>query len=150
MLTAAEYTIVNGTYYDPETSDEIIRVLERARQNHTRIRLYLGDVQTGRSWLEENDVEGCVGRSMGPVKIALLVHNRRSLGGGGILTHCVVKVRETNGGRVLYQHPFFHTGEMKIHPSDMKEYSEIVTVDGCIHARFHQVGQAARWIRKMQ
>jgi hypothetical protein len=150
MLTAEEYKVVNGTYYYPETPVEVIRILERARLNNTRIRLYLGDVQTGRSWLEEYDVEGYVGRSMGPVKIALLVHNRRSLGGGGILTHCVVKVRETNGGRVLYQHPAFHTGEMEIHPSDLPEYAEMVTVDGSIHARFHQVGQAARWIRKMQ
>jgi hypothetical protein len=150
MLTAEEHKIVNGTYYHPETPDEIVLVLERARANNTRIRLYLGDNDTGRSWLEEWDVEGTVGRSQGPIKIPLLLHNRRSLGGGGILTHCIIKVKESSTGRVLYQHPDFHTGEMEIHPSDLPEYAEMVTVDEQVHARFPKAGQAARWIRKMQ
>jgi hypothetical protein len=149
MLTAEAYKIVNGTYYHPETSDEVIKVLERARMNNVRIRLYLGDAETGRCWLEEWDVEGYVGRSIGPVKIPLLAHNRRSLGGCGILDYCVIKIKESKGDRVLYQHPDFHTGEMTIQPSDIQGYAEAVTVDGQIHARFHQVGQAARWIRKM-
>jgi hypothetical protein len=150
MLTAEEYKVVNGTYFDPETTDEVIRVLERVRQNGTRIRLYLGDTETGRSWLEEWDIEGRIGRSLGPIKIPILLHNARSLGGGGILTACIIRIKETSGGRVLYEHPSFHVGEMETLPSDLPEYGEMVTVDGQIHARFRQPGQAARWIRKMQ
>lgn len=148
MLVAEEYKVVNGTYYDPRTPEEVVRVLERARLNNTRIRIYLSDTETGRSWLEEYDVEGYVGRSMGPVRIPILLHNSRSTGGGGILTHCVVKIRTSTS--VLYQHPAFHTGKMEIQPSDLPEYAEIVTVDGSIHARFRKAGQAARWIQKMQ
>jgi hypothetical protein len=148
MLAIEEYKVINGTYYDPKTPDEVIKVLEHARQNHTRIRLYYGDTETGRSWLEEYDVEGHVGRSMGPIKIPILLHNARSIGGGGILTHCIVKIIVSS--KVLYQHPSFHTGTMKIQSSDMQGYAEMVTVDGEIHARFPKVGQAAKWIRKMQ
>lgn len=36
---------------------------------------------------------GTVGRSTGKVKIPLLVHNSRSMGGGGILTHCIIGIR---------------------------------------------------------
>jgi hypothetical protein len=148
MLTAEQHKVMNGTYYHPETSDQVIHTLEHVRQNGSRIRLDYGDVQSGRSWLEEWDVEGRIGRSMGPVKIPILMHNTRSKGGGGILTHCIVKIRTST--RVLYQHPNFHVGKMEIRPSDLLEYVEIVTVDGQIHARFRKAGQAARWIKRMQ
>lgn len=102
------YKIVNGTSYQVETPDEVIRVLESARQNKTRLRLAYGDKETGKDWQESFDVEGTISRSMGPVKIPILIHNARSMGGGGILTHCIVKIVTSRGKRVLYQHSQYH------------------------------------------
>ena len=72
------YKVCNGTWYYEETDDEVIEVLENARLSGTRIRIYLGDKETGRDWGEVCDVTGYVGRSMGPIKIPILLHNARS------------------------------------------------------------------------
>lgn len=97
------YKVVNGTYYNHKTSDEVIEILERARINKTRIVLEYGDVNTGISWGEIYGTTGRIGRSMGTIKIPILLHNSRSLGGCGILDHCIIGIRESKGKRVLYK-----------------------------------------------
>lgn len=59
------YKIVSGTFYDERTPDEIIRVLEAARLNRTRLHISLGDTETGRDWLEEWDTHGYIGHRRG-------------------------------------------------------------------------------------
>ncbi len=105
------YRIVNGTAYHIDTAREIVDILENARQLRWRLRFHWGDVVTGLDWGDEYHVRGYVGRSMGPIKIPLLIYNRRSYGGGAILDHCIVKITTTRGGRVLYVHPSYHKGE---------------------------------------
>jgi len=151
-----EYQIVNGTSYHVETPAAVIEVLERARQNRTRITISYGDAATGKDWLEEFDIAGYVGRSMGPVKAPLLIANRRSIGGGAILDHCIVRIRSSVGGRVLYQHPAYHFGTLAIRPK-----AEPVTLpdghtlkidlirDGHLHAAFESVEKARRWVQKL-
>ena len=100
-----QYQVVNGTYYDARTNKEVINVLEQARTNRTRIVVDYGDVETG-SWQEEFDVTGYVGRSFGgKYNVPLLVHNARSMGGGAMLDHCIVKISTSKGKKVLYKHP---------------------------------------------
>jgi hypothetical protein len=48
-------------------------VLEKARLNRTRLHISLGDVATGRDWLEEFECFGFIGRSMGPTKVPLIL-----------------------------------------------------------------------------
>src|SRR5437899_9975118 len=96
------YKIVNGTSFDERTPDEVIRVLENARLNRTRLHVSLGETdndrgQLGRDWLEEFETHGYIGRSMGPVKVPLLIANRRSTGGGAILDHCIIRIRLSSG-----------------------------------------------------
>lgn len=110
MKTDKKYKEVNGTFYDERTSGKIIEVLENAGQNNTRIMLEYGDVETGKGWGDTYDVTGYIGRSMGPIKIPILVHNARSSGGGGILDHCIVNIVTAKGKANLYSHPSYMTG----------------------------------------
>ncbi len=100
------YQVVNGTYYRYNTPDKVIQALETARINGVRIKLYLGDNETGLDWNEQYDVTGTIGRSSGEVKIPILLTNKRSSGGGVILDRCIVKIT-TSRGKVLYEHPLY-------------------------------------------
>ena len=84
-MNTTEYKVVNGTSYHINTHSTIVDILERARQNRTRIILDYGDTETGQSWGERFDICGYVGRSTGQSKIPLLVYNSRSLDGGEYL-----------------------------------------------------------------
>jgi len=155
------YQIINGTFYDARTTVEVIQVLEAARLNRTRLHISLGETDNDRGnvgldWLEECDITGTVSRSIGPTKVPLLIANSRSLGGGAILDHCVVRIRQSAGGRVLYQHPQYHHGSLEIRrKSNPVELSDgrVLTVDvlreGAIHASFSSFEKARKWVHKL-
>jgi len=105
----------NGTFYSANTHPEVRRILERVRQDGTRIRLHYGDTKTGKDWQDRYDVAGTVGRSMGPVKIPILLHNCNSIGGGGILDDCIVRIRYANRkqGGDMYRHSQYHNEEAR-------------------------------------
>ena len=109
-VIAPEYQEVNGTFYHKETPRCSIDLIEEARRTGARVALAYGDVKTGQDWGDRYDIFGKIGRSMGPVKIPLLIKTRRSLGGGGILDHCIVRLKIN--GVLRYQHPEYK------HPSD--------------------------------
>ena len=81
---------VNGTFYHDKTPREVIDILEAARLSRSRLRLWYGS--DGRCWNEENDTIGRIGRSTGSQKIPILIKSKRSLGGGGILDHCIIRI----------------------------------------------------------
>ena len=64
-----------------------------------------GDTETGQSWRETFDIRGSIGRSTGSIKIPLLIKTSRSLGGGAVLDHCLVKITDANTKKILYIHP---------------------------------------------
>lgn len=97
------------TCYHLDTVDDVILILEALRDKETVVRIHLGDVDTGRSWLEENDVIGYIGRSTGHIKIPLLVPEG-DCGGPGLLTHCIIGIQQVYGKKWLYKHPLFHSG----------------------------------------
>ncbi len=104
--------VINGTHYHEKTSQDVIDVLEEARAKQWRIRVHYGNTLVGEDWNEEYDVTGRIGRSMGPVKVPLLIHNARSMGGPAMLDHCIVRIRFSNwqrdGRDNLYCHPKYH------------------------------------------
>ena len=156
-----EYKLISGTSYDVCTPDEVVAVLENARLNRVRLHISLGETdndrgQLGRDWLEENSVVGFISRSTGSIKIPLLVHNKRSLGGFGLLDHCIVRIRTSAGGRVLYQHPNYHHGDILIRrkatPVELPD-GRILRVevlrDNQEQAAFEDVTKARKYINKL-
>lgn len=139
-----KYQRIGETCYHVDTPQAVINVLEQARNSHQRVRLHYGDKDTGRDWHDEHDVEGYIGRSMGTIKIPLLVHNTRSMGGGAILDHRIVKISTSVGGYVLYQHPNYKPTKAEIKPSNEKGYTHSVYLDGELYANCHSEKQAQR------
>ena len=98
----------SGTFYNAETTDEMINILENIAKNKTRCQFYWGDTKTGRDWEGKYGIIGRIGRSTGSIKIPLLVYNNRSVGGSALLSHCIVKIVTSRGKNVIYQHPNYH------------------------------------------
>ncbi len=146
-----KYKVINGTSYHVGTSLNVINVLEDAMINRNRLRIYLGDVTTGLDWMEEYDIVGYIGRSGGSVKIPLLVYNARSYGGGALLDHCIVKIKEAKGTRILYQSPNYHQPELTIVDTDMSDngYTHNVLKDGEIYARCTSFKKAQQLVNKL-
>jgi len=103
------YKLHNGTYYPVDMPDEVVDICAR-NMGHDGMRFVFdfGDVNTGKSWNEEFNTTGHIGRSTGTVKTPLLVYNRRAYGGPALLG-CIVRILTARGKRVLYQHPNYHS-----------------------------------------
>jgi hypothetical protein len=98
---------INDTWYHDETPVEVANVLEACRLYNKRIKFRYGCTtgpDAGKDWGDSTDMCGYVGRSGGTMKVPLVIYNKRSLGGPHILDHKIVKIQESRGGKVLYQH----------------------------------------------
>lgn len=150
--TAADYNIVNGTFYDKRTSLVLANILDTVRRFKQTIRLYYGDTETGKDWCEENDVTGKIGRSTGRHKVPLLIAKGQD-GGPHILDHCIVKVtiKDKDGVAVLWQHPKYQTPNLAIEPETDptmldKGYTHQVNRDGELQARFKKLAKAEKYV----
>lgn len=145
-----QYKVLNGTYYHIETDDKIILLLEQARQVGYRVRLHYGDQATGRDWMDEHDVTGHLGRSMGPVKVPLIIKTKQSSGGPAILEHRIIRIRKLGAkARDLYVHDKYHQGDITYQLTSDKAYPYEVLIDGKVHARFKSRLSMMRWANKM-
>jgi len=138
----------NPVVFDNDTPEEVKSILQSYLHTDHRIRLFYGDKITGEDWQEENDTMGYIGKSTGIKPCLLLVNNARSLGGGAILTHCIVKI--TENGRILWEHPNYHSKKFEVKSSDLPEYAESVYQDNEVYARFKKSGQAAKFVEFME
>ena len=136
-------------HFNQNTPQEVIRIIEAIEGNGVRYRLHYGDIETGKDWMDEYDVEGYVSRSTGITPIPILVHNKRSLGGGGILTNCIVKITTTGKNKyTVYQHPNYHAPVQTIEISKLNGYPYAVRQDGEIVARFKSIKEAEKYVSK--
>lgn len=133
--------------YHIETSDKVIDVLEQCRKNRTRIILSYGDVKTGKDWHEVYDTTGRIGLSRGfEARFPILLKQNNSIGGGGLLENCILKIRDIKGN-VLYKAKNYQQDQILIVPSDIKNYSHAVTVNGEIFTR-HKTERGAKLLQK--
>ena len=100
-----QYKVVNGTYYDARTPQEVIDILEHSRRTHNRLLIIYGDPVSGKVFDTPHE-RGRIGRSTGQKPIPLLVKTARSLGGGALLDYCIIEIRTSPGNRVLYKRNF--------------------------------------------
>jgi hypothetical protein len=99
-----KYKEFNGMSFGENTPNDVCRILADACENKYRIRVFYGDPETGKSWNDEFDTIGTVGRSTGTIKIPLLIKTKRSNGGGGILDDKILKIVDLSTKSILYQH----------------------------------------------
>jgi len=84
--------------------------LARAQFLNSRINITYGDIKNGKAWDENPRLNsGYVGCTTGPLREFILLHNKRSNGGGAILTDCILQIKYSNKkyGGVIYGHPNF-------------------------------------------
>lgn len=147
MTNETKYKVINGTSYHAETSQTVIDWLEYARMNDKRIRVYFGDVATGKCWNEEHDIFGYIGRSTGTNKIPLLIANKRSYGGGALLDHCIIKIKESKGNRVLFQSANFQQPICEVKDSKEPGYTHSLYINGELYSN-HKSLKAAQLLQK--
>jgi len=131
----------NGFWFAEGTASSVQSVIVSNYRCKNRLRFWYGDKKTGKSWNDENDVCGYIGRSTGTKKIPLLINKISSYGGGGLLTDCIIKVVDTGTKRVLYQHENFNQPEFIV-----RTYDCAVLANNIVHARgFKTEKQAQRY-----
>ena len=80
-----------------------------------RIRIWYGDLETGRSWNEEYDTMGIIGRTTGKIKTPILINNSRSGGGGAVLMGSIIRIDDIEDKITLWKVPNFHVEDMKVY-----------------------------------
>ena len=102
-----EYKLCDGTYYSYDTPNKVIDILESARRQGNRIRIFYGNPDTGEDYKETEDVLGYIGRSTGEIKVPVIVYNKRSTGGSKVLDQAIIKIT-ADKHQTLYQHPQYY------------------------------------------
>lgn len=120
------YKVIDGTYFNyaiklkngsyeernEQEMEKVIFALSNALHTKRRVRIWYGDVNTGRSWNEEYDVVGHIGRSCGEYKEPLIIAKSNSHGGPAILTDRIIRIDDIESKRVVYKQYNFHVEPM--------------------------------------
>ncbi|TXI26042.1 MAG: hypothetical protein E6Q64_08990 [Ottowia sp.] len=141
--------LTQQTYFDPGTDPKAANALESCRRDRRKVRLVLGDTATGRSWLEEHDVVGRIGRSIGTMKVPLLVEPDED-GGTAILTSCLLRLIAWDSGRDLYRHPAYRVPRLAIQRAHgQTDLPWQVLHEGAVVACFSDIGKAGAYLAFM-
>jgi hypothetical protein len=86
------YKVLNGTYYSLDAPDNLVQILEVAREagKGARLRVHYGSVLDKRYW---NEVFTCyISRSPGEVAIPLAVNCDPNSARGALFDNCIMKI----------------------------------------------------------
>ena len=136
-----------GTYYHVGTPDSLVHILEKARTNKTRIKVYLGDAVTGKDWMEESDKMGFIGRSSGPIKIPIIMKYETAKGGTDLMPENIVKLSIAYTGTVLYQTKNYHQPSMELVEDGDGEDNYAILIDEEVYSR-HKTERSAKLLFK--
>ncbi len=131
-------------YVTDNVPPKLIQVLESLIRSGERVHLFKGDADTGEDWLEDFEVVGRIGRSMGPMRVPLLIEDGEC-GGGSIITNSVLRIQRLSDGKDLYRHPAYKTPEIELCSSKEKGYVADAVCDGRTEASFKTWEEAERW-----
>ena len=134
------YNVMENMWFNTNTPIKVMETLVDANKHYRRIRVFYGDVNTGKDWCETFDTIGYIGKSTGQIKIPLLVKNSNSCGGGAVLDGCIVKI--TIDKHIVYRHPTYHL-DVKVDGCD-------VYVNGELHSTFTKPEKAVRFKEFLQ
>ncbi len=142
-----------GTWYSHDTPKEVQRILNKYMNSSDKIRIFYGDVKTGRDWLEECDTVGTVGRSTGVMKIPLLMKEDDNYG-ASILDACIVRIIDVETSTELYRHEKYQLPDLELRrysEGDLfdKGYTYGVFMHDENQANFKSLGKAAKYISFM-
>jgi hypothetical protein len=152
------YKVINDTWFDVRTPDEVIHLLELARRLNYYVWFRLGDPATGEDWMDCYAVCGFVGRSMGPIKIPILLRSRRSIGGGGMLTDSIVRLVVHRAGSrgvvpfnrqwqaATYKTPELFVDYVLNYSDNRRTWVVKDKTANTIHGHFKSIVQAKRYI----
>lgn len=154
LLNIARISGDLGTWFSLGTDAKVKSILNTAINDHSKLRIFYGDSVTGRSWMDEFDMYGRIGRSCGALKIPLLIEDGE-MGGCGILTDRIIKIVKFSkrGGViipfVLFESENFNLPKMEIVENEHPDYPVSVLCDEVVHARFKTMAKAEKWIKFM-
>lgn len=154
------------TWYRAGTPKKVASILEAARSsysdngNHgTILRLFYGDPETGRDWCEEFETIGFIGRSMGPMRVPLIlepilddVRNITSGSfGGAINTSNVLGIIDVRRAEEVFRAKNYQLPQFAITLNEGSTQDHVaVTRDADTVASFADHESAAQWIAFMQ
>ena len=137
--------------------EALMSLIVKAWKFKFRIRIFYGDIHTGRSWNEEYDVMGKIGRTCGNIKIPILLRRKDSCCGGALLLSSVIRIDDIEDKMTLWKLPNFHVEPMEIvyYPDDPNDlpYNVMQTKDSGVRvnvANFRTEAQAQKWIDFME
>ena len=136
--------------FSDNINEKVKQVLTSCYNRKNRVRIVYGDVTTGKSYLDEDEILGYVGKSTGVKPIPLLINNSRSFGGGSILTGSILKIIDTQSKRVLFQHENCVMPILTKEISSHNDYLYDVIYNGELVVRFKTEKQANNYIDFMQ
>lgn len=99
-------------YFDLKTNDQVRNVLASIFQARTlksqRVRIWYGNVQTGRAWNDTYNVSGYIGRTADRYPRPAVMGFKSSLEGDVIHTSKIVRIDIVETGETVYAHESFH------------------------------------------
>lgn len=131
---------------------KLVSIILQYRGSKERLRLFYGDIHAGRSWNEEYNVMGSIGRTCGNFKVPVLLNNSRSYSGEAISIGSLIRIDEISSHRTLWQVPGFHVEKLyvqhipvnKDYPYAVMQLHDNETVSKA--ADFKTEVQAKHWI----
>lgn len=99
-------------FFDLKTNDKVRHVLSSIFQTRSlksqRVRIWYGNVQTGRAWNDTFNVSGYIGRTAERYPRPAVMGFKSSLEGDVVHTSKIVRIDIVETGATVYAHDSFH------------------------------------------